>query len=110
MAIKEIKSFIITRLTATDSETDTQSYWEMADTVSDYMSSFKQEIRDTAVATAPRPVVRKVVVDHRYGKNSLTALTDGIVFEYGLTEGEVVLWFLFKHGDTGSVLDRVHRV
>ena len=63
----------------------------MADTVCDYMSSLKQDERDTAVAAASRPAVRKVVRDHRYGKNSLFALTDGIVLEYRLTEGEEIL-------------------
>ena len=76
--------------TATNSETDFHCYWDMADTVSDYMSSFKQEERDTAVAAASRPVVWKVVLDLRYGKISLFALTDGIVFEYGLTREK---WF-----------------
>ena len=66
------------------------------------MSSFKQEKRDIAVTAASRPIVRKVVLDHHYGKNSLFALTDGIVFEYGLTEGEVILWFPFEPGDTGD--------
>ena len=81
----------------------------MADTVNDYMASFKQEKREIAVAAASRPVVRKVVLDHRNGKKSLFALTDGIVFEYGLTEGEVILWFPFKTGDTGQILDLIHR-
>ena len=54
---------------------------EIADTISDYMSSLKQEERGIAVAAASRPVVQKVVLGHRYGKNSLFALTDGIVFE-----------------------------
>ena len=95
--------------TAIDSETDITSYWEMADTVSDNMSSFKQGKRNVAVAAASKPVVRKVVLDLRYGKNSLFALTDSIVLEYRLTEGEVILWLPFKPGDTGPVLDRVHR-
>ena len=48
--------------------------------------------KDIALATVPRPVVQKVMMDLRYGKNILFALTDGIVLECGLTEGEVVLW------------------
>ena len=81
----------------------------MADTVSDYMSLFKQEIRDTAVATASRPAVRKVALDHSYRKNSFFALAYGIVFEYGLTEGRVTLWFPFEPSHTEPVLDCVHR-
>ena len=61
--------------------------------MSDYISSLEQEKRDIVVAAASEPVVQ--TVGHRHGKNSLFVLAYGIVFEYGLREG-----------DTGTVLDR----
>ena len=49
------------------------------------------------------------MLDHRDGKSRLFALTDGIAFEYGLTEGGVIQCLPFKPGDTELVLDHIHR-
>lgn len=81
----------------TDSENDEfLQYWEdRRDTVTHYLSSLKPKEREAVLECAVTPVVRKVVLDHRYGHHCLYALTDRMVFQYGLREGVVDNWFYF---------------
>ena len=51
------------------------------------------------MAMEARPVLQKIVLDHRYQKYSLFALTGVIVFEYGLKEGTMFHWFPLKPRD-----------
>ena len=47
----------------------------------------------TVVSSAARPVVEKIVMDQRDGKNSFHAVTDGAVFEYDRDKRSVTDWF-----------------
>ena len=48
---------------------------------------------NTVVSSAARPVVKKIVMDQRYGKNSFYTMTDGAVFEYDQDKCSVTDWF-----------------
>ena len=57
-------------------------FWDdQSDGVKYYLSTLAPEHVNTVVSFAARPVVKKTVMDQRYGKNSLHAMTDGAVFE-----------------------------
>ena len=45
------------------------------------------------MSSAARPVVKKIVMDQSYGKNSFYAMTDGAVFEYDRDKCSVTDWF-----------------
>ena len=45
------------------------------------------------MSSAARPVVKKIVMDQRYGKKSFYAMTDGAVFEYDRDKCSVTDWF-----------------
>ena len=61
---------------------DVQQFWDdQSDGVKYYLSTLAPEHVNTVVSSAARPVVKKNVMDQRYGKNSLRAMTDGAVFE-----------------------------
>ena len=66
---------------------------EQRGTIGYYLSALEVEERNAVVASAENHTVQKVVCDHRYGKYSLYALTNGTVFESDLKTGEVKDWF-----------------
>ena len=45
------------------------------------------------MSSAARPVVKKIVIDQRDGKNSFYAMTDGAIFEYDRDKCSVTDWF-----------------
>ena len=46
------------------------------------------------MSSAARLVVKKIVMNHRDGKNSFCAMTDGAIFEYDRDKCSVTDWFL----------------
>ena len=46
------------------------------------------------MSSAARPVVKKIVMDQRDGKNSFYAMTDGAIFVYDRDKCSVTGWFL----------------
>ena len=62
---------------------DVQRFWDdQSDGVKYYLSTLAPEHVSTVVSSAARPVVKKIVMDQRDGKNSFYAVTDGALFEY----------------------------
>ena len=45
------------------------------------------------MSSAARHVVKKIVMDQRYGKNSFYAMTDDAIFEYDRDKCSVTDWF-----------------
>ena len=75
-------------------EEDVQQFWDdQSDSVKYCLSTFGHEHVSTTASFAARPVVQKIVRDHRHGKNSFYATTDGAVFEYDLNKCCVIDWF-----------------
>ena len=71
---------------------------------------------DSVVLSASRtgPVLKKTVLDCRYGHNALLGLTEDFVFVYDLVKGTVSDYFLInvdcEQGSTAAeTLDFVHR-
>ena len=70
---------------------DVQQFWDdQSDGVKYYLSTLAPEHVSTIVSSAARPVVKKIVMDQRYGKNSMT---DGAIFEYDRDKCSVTDWF-----------------
>ena len=62
---------------------DVQQFWDdQSDGVKYYLSTLAPEHVSTVVSSVARPEVKKIVMDQRYGKHSLYAMTDGAIFEY----------------------------
>ena len=60
---------------------DVQQFWDnQSDGLKYYLSTLAPEHVNTVVLSAARPVVKKTVMDQRYGSNSFYAMTDGTVF------------------------------
>ena len=60
---------------------DVQEFWDdQSDGVKYYLSTLASEHVSTVVSSAARPVVKKIVMDQRDGKNSFYAMTDGGIF------------------------------
>ena len=60
---------------------DIQQFWDdQSDGIKYYLSTLAPEHVSTVVSSAARPVVKKIVMDQRDGKNSFYAMTDGAVF------------------------------
>ena len=53
----------------------------------------QRSLVSTVVSSAARPVVKKIVIDQRDGKNSFYAMTDGAIFEYDRDKCSVTDWF-----------------
>ena len=58
-----------------------------------YLSTLAPEHVSIVVSSAARPVVKKIVMDQRDGKNSFYAMTDGAIFEYDRDKCSVTDWF-----------------
>ena len=73
---------------------DVQQFWDnQSDGVKYYLSTLAPEHASTVVSFAARPVVKKMVMDQRDGKNSFYAVTDGAIFEYDRDKCSVTDWF-----------------
>ena len=73
---------------------DIQQFWDdQSDGVKYYLSTLAPENVSTVVSSAARPLVKNIVMDQRYGKNSFYAMTDGAIFEYDRDECSVTDWF-----------------
>ena len=73
---------------------DVQRFWDdQSDRVKYYLSTLAPEHVSTVVSSAARPVVKKIVMDQRDGKNSFYAMTDGAIFEYDRDKCSVTDWF-----------------
>ena len=73
---------------------DVQQFWDdQSDGVKYYLSTLAPEHVSTVVSSAARPVVKNIVIDQRYGKNSFYAMTDGAIFEYDRDKYSVTDWF-----------------
>ena len=73
---------------------DVQQFWDdQSDGVKYYLSTLAPEHVNTVVSSAARPVVKKMVMDQRDGKNSFYAVTDGAIFEYDRDKCSVTDWF-----------------
>ena len=66
---------------------------DQSDGVKYYLSTLAPEHVSTVVSFAARPVVKKIVMDQRDGKNSFYAMTDGAIFEYDRDRCSVTNWF-----------------
>ena len=73
---------------ATDTEVqeeDIQQFWDdQSDGVKYYLSTIAPEHASVVVSSAALPAVKKIVMDHSYGKYSLYAMTDHSLFEYDM--------------------------
>ena len=73
---------------------DVQQFWnDQSDGLKYYLSTLAPEHVSTVVSSAARPVVKKIVMDQRDGKNSFYAMTDGAIFEYDPDKCSVTDWF-----------------
>ena len=73
---------------------DVQEFWDdQSDGVKYCLSTLAPEDVSTVVSSAARPVVKKIVMDQRDGKNSFYAMTDGAIFEYDRDRCSVTNWF-----------------
>ena len=66
---------------------------DQSDGVKYYLSTLASEHVSTVVSSVARPVVKKIVMDQRDGKNSFYAMTDGAIFEYDRDKCSVTDWF-----------------
>ena len=68
---------------------DVQRFWDdQSDGVKYYLSTLAPEHVSTVVSSAARPVVKKIVMDQRDGKNSFYAMTDGAFFLFLIRLGQ----------------------
>ena len=81
-----------------------------------YLESHSDDVFDSVVLSASRtgPVLKKTVLDYRYGHYSLLGLTEDFVFEYDLIKGTVSDFFLADvdyelDSIAAQTLDCVHR-
>ena len=91
---------------------DIQQFWDdQSDGIKYYLSTLAPEHVSTVVSSAARPVVKKIVMDQRDGKNSFYAMTDGAVFEYDRDKCSVTDWFPLgiKGKKTKLIYDNVER-
>ena len=81
-----------------------------------YLESHGDDVFDSVVLSASRtgPVLKKTVLDYRYGHYALLGLTEDFVFVYDLIKGTVSDYFLVNgdyelHSIAAQTLDCVHR-
>ena len=91
---------------------DVQRFWDcQSDRMKYYLSTLAPEHVSTVVSSAARPVVKKIVMDQRDGKNSFYAMNDGAIFEYDRDKCSVTDWFPLgiKGKKTKLIYDNVER-
>ena len=91
---------------------DVERFWDdQSDGVKYYLSPLAPEHVSAVVSSAARLVVRKIVMDQRYGKNSFYTMTDGAVFVYDRDKCSVTDWFPLgiKGKRTKLIYDNVER-
>ena len=81
-----------------------------------YLESHGDDVFDSVVLSASRtgPVVKKTVLDYRYGHYAVLGLTENFVFVYDLITGTVSDYFLINvdcelESTAAETLDCVHR-
>ena len=91
---------------------DVQEFWDdQSDGVKYYLLTLAPEHVSTVVSSAARPVVKKLAMVQRDGKNSFYAMTDDGIFEYDRDKCSVTDWFPLgiKGKKTKLIYDNVER-